>query len=235
MKISVVKKGRATFQQSVNFVFNTADGNIFDCGGGFRYQLEITHEGLPVYDKGLQTSNKVHFALNEYGSTFNPLNPVETAVVQWLSSRSNFINRLQSLTDKGIASAPQIRHERDFFDLRITTHWVVDVDLSKLSFPTFILRSEKKNHVAFYGSSYEIPEIEVKKSCRIRPTEWFEGISFGNEHNGGIEYYVREGAIPYESINISLEKGYELIALSAGHIDGWGCGFKGGAYIVKKS
>lgn len=52
---------------------------------------------------------------------------------------------------------------------------------------------------------------------------------FGNEFNGGYTYHV-----PSSWEDYSLGDGFKVIYESPGYIDGYGCGDKGGVYIVKE-
>lgn len=80
--------------------------------------------------------------------------------------------------------------------------------------------------MAYYGAPDNgMPVLE--NVSILHPMMFSEG--FGNEFNGGQTYHVPETWKDY-----SLGDGFKVIYKSPGYIDGYGCGDKGGVYIVKE-
>jgi hypothetical protein len=227
MKISVLNTG-LSFEEMINSILANQEDESFYQGGSINPATELIHQdGTPIFEAGLRSGAQIHLILEDKD---NFRKQAEKAIIKWLCDKPNFLKKLNTLQKLGVASEPIIRHERNTWFNCDYRHWLIDINIDQLTFPHI----EIEGNVIIYGQCKELPEIFITKSARFRPESWFSREWFGNEYNGGFEYNVIEGAIPYEAINQKLENGYTLVARNAGYIDGWGSGYKGGAYIEKK-
>lgn len=195
-----IKKLSNTWQTSAQVCMNMAKGELFGMDANL-YTLRI----------GVWGRSKA-----------------ERAVCLSLSSRSNFISLLEKLIEIGIATQPQAqeRVSRWLGGSEEYQIWISELDVSKL-FEPIRIETETQNFNFLVGPDKFGLGIVCPKSEVFRPSEWYEAESFGNEFNGGTEYYPVN--CPEK---VTLPDGYTVEHHSPGYIDGLGGGFKGGSCVV---
>ena len=191
------------WEQALYFIINTHKGEIFEtlgCNHPFYYRQPIL--------------------------SCDVKNSLEKAISEYINKRANVVKAVKALIEIGACDAipKKYTHNGGWGEFH---YLVFEIDTDKLEFPTLHIPLEKSNIFIKYGKCKNFP-IEIAKSERIRPEDWYEAWAFGNEFNGGTGYTYKGSAPSFE-----LEEGYTLKHYSAGHIDGWGSGFKGGSYIEK--
>jgi hypothetical protein len=213
MKIFIrkTKNTAATWQQQAMLILNTHRGMFFN------YSCFEEPSSSPISFGGVA-----------------PYRGVETLFIKDFLSNRKFVSSLETMIEKGIAIQKEgievpLKNWGVVYDTLY--FFVIEILCEKIPFHEVLIPLEKGNLYVKYGKCTipELSNLEITKSERIRPSDWYEGESFGNEFNGGVKYYYKGNAPAFV-----LAEGYEFTHSSAGHIDGYGSGFKGGSYIQKK-
>jgi hypothetical protein len=209
--IKKTKSSVVTWQQQTTLIINTHKG-----GDLFDYTCFEEPKSTPISFGGVA----------DYKG-------VETLFIKDFLSNKKFVENLDKLIAKELA----IQREditvplKEWGEVYDTLHFfVIEILCEKIPFQEVLIPLEKGNMLVKYGKCLipSLQELEITKSERIRPCDWYEGEHFGNQFNGGVKYYYKGNAPAFE-----LAEGYEFTHKSAGSINGYGSGFKGGSYIQK--
>jgi hypothetical protein len=209
--IKKTKNTTATWQQQATVIINTHKGEFFD------YTCFEEPQSTPISFGGVA----------DYEG-------VETLFIKDFLSNRKFVSSLETMIQKGLAIQQNdiVVPLRSWGKLYDTLYFfVIDILCEKIPFHEVLIPLEKGNMLVKYGKCLisEMQELEITKSERIRPSDWYDGEDFGNQFNGGTKYFYKGNAPIF-----NLAEGYEFTHKSAGSIDGYGSGFKGGSYIIKK-